>query len=85
MSEKGNKTIRKFLLEARKPMREYIEAASIVRDLDGSLFRPLAKDRKGFSRKALYRKDILGIVKLRARAAGIDVNRIDSAAWASTA
>ncbi len=78
VTEKGGKTSRKILLEAWKPLREYMEAAGIAGDLDGPLFRPLAKDRKGFFRKPLCRKDILDIVKIRARAAGVDVDRIDS-------
>ena len=55
-----------------------MEAAGIAGDLDGPLLRPLGKDRKGFSQKHLCRKDILGVVKNRARAADVDVDRIDS-------
>ncbi|RYG98671.1 MAG: hypothetical protein EON58_06415, partial [Alphaproteobacteria bacterium] len=78
VTEKGNKKSRKILLEAAPPLLIYMDAAGIRDDREGPLFRPLAKDRKGFARRHLDRKDILEIVKRHARAAGIDVDRIDS-------
>ena len=78
VTEKGNKRARKILLEAAPALLAYIDAAEIRDDRDGPLFRPLSKDRKGFARKHLDRKDVLDIVKRHARAAGIDVDRIDS-------
>ena len=78
VTEKGNKKSRKILLEASNALIAYVKAAGIEDDREGPLFRPLAKDRKGFARRNLDRKDILEIVKRHARAAGIDVDRIDS-------
>jgi site-specific recombinase XerD len=78
VTEKGDKKSRKVLLEAAPPLLRYMEAAAILEDREGPLFRPMAKSRKGFDRRHLDRKDILDIVKKYARQAGIDVDRIDS-------
>ena len=76
--EKGNKPSRKILLEAAPALLNYIEAAGIGQDQEGPLFRPLAKDRKGFQRKHLDRKDVLDVVKKWGRLAGIQVDRLDA-------
>ncbi|MGV3616671.1 MAG: tyrosine-type recombinase/integrase [Fimbriimonas sp.] len=77
VTEKGNKRSRKILLEAAPAVIAYIEAAGIGEDREGPLFRPLAKDRKGFQRKHLDRKDVLDVVKKWGRLAGIQVDRLD--------
>ena len=74
--EKGRKRQRKSLLEAAAAVLEYIEAAGIGDDLEGPLFRPLAKDRKTYQRKYLQRQDIWEIVKKYARQVGIDADRV---------
>lgn len=72
----GKKRQRKALLEAAPAIRSYIAAAGIVEDIDGPLFRPVAKDRRTLMRKHLTSRSILGIVKKYGREAGIDVDRI---------
>lgn len=74
--EKGGKTQRKALLEAAPAVLEYIDAAGIRADLDGPVFRPVAKDRKTLVRKFLDRSAIWEIVKRNARNAGIEPDRI---------
>lgn len=78
VTEKGGKKGRKILLEASGALAAYVRAAGIEEDREGPLFRPLAKDRKGFARTHLGRKDILEVVKRHGRAAGIDVDRFES-------
>jgi len=72
----GKKRQRKALLEAAPAIRSYLAAAGIMDDLDGPLFRPVAKDRRTLLRKYLTPRAILAIVKKYARRAGIDVDRI---------
>lgn len=72
----GKKRQRKALLEAAPPIRSYIAAAGIADDIDGPLFRPVAKDRRTLLRKHLPPRSILTIVKKYARQAAIDVDRI---------
>jgi len=72
----GKKRQRKALLDAAPAIRSYIAAAGIVDDIDGPLFRPMAKDRRTLLRKHLTPRAILAIVKKYARYAGIDVDRI---------
>jgi site-specific recombinase XerD len=78
VTEKGDKRTRKILLEAAPAVLDYIDAAGILDDREGPLFRPLAKDRKGFERRHLDRRDVWAIVKKYGRQVGIDVDRIDS-------
>jgi site-specific recombinase XerD len=74
--EKGNKQQRKALLEAAPAVRAYLNAAAIGDDLDGPLFRPIAKDRRTILRKPLDRRTIWYIVKKYAREAGINTERL---------
>jgi site-specific recombinase XerD len=76
VKEKGHKRQRKALLEAAPALIEYIEAAGIKDDLEGPLFRPLAKDRRTFQKRHLQRQDIWEIVKKYARQVGIDADRV---------
>ena len=78
MREKGGKKPLKALLEAAPALLEYVIAAGIREDLDGPLFRPLAKDRKSLVRAHVSRQTTWSIVKGYARAAGIAADRIDS-------
>ena len=78
VTEKGKKEARKALLEASPALLDYMEKAGIRGDLEGALFRPVAKDRKMLLRKHMARQDICAIVKKYARQVGIDVDRIDS-------
>ena len=74
--EKGSKLHRKALLEASTPLLRYLEAAGITNDVDGPLFRPLTKDRRGLARDHLSRQGIWKIIKKHARDAGIQVDRL---------
>lgn len=76
--EKGGKHQRKALLEAAPATLAYLDEAGIRDDLEGPLFRPVAKDRKALVRKHLSRKSIWAIVKKYARQVGIDVDRLGS-------
>ena len=74
--EKGGKRQRKVLLEAAPAMLRYLEIAGILGDLEGPLFRTLAKDRKTLLQQHLPRTTIWKIVKKYAREAGISVDRL---------
>ena len=74
--EKGGKTQRKALLEAAPAVLAYLDAAGIRDDLDGPLFRPVAKDRRTLVRKYLDRSAIWEAVKRNARKAGLDPDRV---------
>lgn len=74
--EKGNKRQRKALLEAAPAVLAYIERAGIRDDLDGPLFRPVAKDRRTIIRKYLDRGTIWHTVKKYARSVGIHADRL---------
>jgi integrase/recombinase XerD len=74
--EKGGKKQRKALLEAAPAVLAYLDAGGIRDDLEGPLFRAIAKDRKTLLRRPLPRTTIWKIVKAYARRAGIDVDRI---------
>jgi integrase len=76
VTEKGGKTQRKALLEAAPALLAYLDAGSIREDLDGALFRPVAKDRRTLICKHLTRNTILAIVKKYAIKAGIDPRRL---------
>lgn len=76
LREKGDKLQRKALLEAAPPLLRYLEVAGITDDIDGPLFRPLAKDRRDFLREHLSRQAVWKIVKKHARDAGIHVDRL---------
>ena len=74
--EKGGKTQRKALLEAAPAVLAYVDAAGIRDDLDGPLFRPVAKDRRTLIRKYLDRSAIWEVVKRNARKAGLNPDRV---------
>jgi site-specific recombinase XerD len=74
--EKVGKTQRKTLLEAAPALLAYLDAGRIRYDLDGPLFRPVAKDRKTLLRSHLTRSTVLAIVKKYARKAGISTRRL---------
>jgi site-specific recombinase XerD len=74
--EKGGKTQRKALLEAAPAVLAYLDAAGIRDDLEGPLFRPVAKDRKTLIRKYLDRSVIWEVVKKHARKAGLNPDRV---------
>jgi site-specific recombinase XerD len=74
--EKGGKTQRKALLEAAPAVLAYVDAAGIRDDLDGPLFRPVAKDRRTLIRKYLDRSAIWEAVKRNARKAGLAPDRV---------
>lgn len=74
--EKGGKRQRKALLQASEPLLRYLVVAGISDDLDGPLFRPLARDRKSFDRRHLTRRAILCLVKKHCRDAGINPDRL---------
>ena len=76
ITDKGKKRQRKALLEAAPPLLEYLDAAGIRDDIEGSLFRPSDKDRRTLLPKGLDRRTIWTIVKKYAREAGIDVDRL---------
>jgi site-specific recombinase XerD len=74
--EKGGKLQRKALLEASPALLSYLEVTGITEDIDGPLFRPLAKDRRHFVRDYMSRQAVWKIVKKYARDAGIHVDRL---------
>ena len=74
--EKGGKTQRKALLEAAPAVLAYLDAAGIRDDLEGPLFRPVARDRKTLLRQFLDRSVIWEIVKRNARRAGLEPDRV---------
>jgi site-specific recombinase XerD len=74
--EKGNKRQRKALLEAAPAVMAYMDAASIRDDVDGPLFRPVAKDRRTIIRKPLDRRTVWHVVKKYARRVGIHTERL---------
>jgi site-specific recombinase XerD len=75
--EKRKKPQRKALLEAAPALLEYMRAAGIEGDLEGPLFRPVAKDRKTLLREPMDRRDLWRIVKYYCRKVDIDPDRID--------
>jgi site-specific recombinase XerD len=77
--EKGRgakKRQRKALLEAAQPVLDYIRSGGLESDLEGPLFRPLAKDRHTLLRGHISPRSILGIVQGYAREVGIKVERL---------
>src|SRR5262249_48852704 len=74
--EKGGKTQRKALLEAAPAVLAYLDAAAIREDVEGPLFRPVAKDRRTLVRRPLDRSTLWEVVKKHARTAGLAPDRI---------
>jgi site-specific recombinase XerC len=56
VTEKRHKKRRKFLLDATRAVRAYVERAGIGADLEGPLFRPLTPDGLSLVRRHLDRK-----------------------------
>jgi site-specific recombinase XerD len=75
--EKGGKKQRKALLESAPVLLKYLEAGKIKGDLEGPLFRPVAKDQKTLVPRHLPRTTIWAIVKKYARNVGIDADRLE--------
>lgn len=75
--EKRRKPQRKALLEAAAPLLEYLRSARIETDLEGPLFRPVAKDRQTLLRCPLHRRDLWRLVKSYCRQVDINPDRID--------
>jgi integrase/recombinase XerD len=73
--EKGGKRQRKALLQAADALLHYLDIAGIGTDLDGPLFRPLAKDLRSFERRQLTRRQVLRLVKKYCRQVGLDADR----------
>jgi len=76
VTEKRNKKTRKILLDAARPQLAYIEAAQIKDDVEGPMFRPLARDGAAFLRRHLDRKTPWRLVKHYCRLAGINPERL---------
>jgi site-specific recombinase XerD len=74
--EKGGRKQRKSLLEAAPAVLAYLNAGRIKDDLQGPLFRAVAKDRETLLRRSLPRTTIWKIVKQYAREVGIDADRV---------
>lgn len=76
VTEKRNRKARKILLDAARAVLAYVEAADIKDDVEGPLFRPLARDHAGFECRRLDRKTPWRLVKQYCRAAGINPDRL---------
>lgn len=74
VTEKGGRRQRKALLEAASPVLTWLVAAGIQDDLEGPLFRPLAKNRESVLRGSLDRRTVWVLVRKYARQIGIDIN-----------
>ena len=77
VTEKRNKKRRLLLLDAARPVLEYIERGGIGDDRDGPLFRPVSKDGKSFERRHLRRQSVWEMVKRRCLDVGIAPDRLD--------
>ena len=66
----------KALLEAAPALLAYLGESGIRDDLDGPLFRPVARDRRTLLRRQLHRSAIWEVVKRNARKAGLDPDRV---------
>jgi integrase/recombinase XerD len=78
VTEKRDKKRRKILLDAARPVLEYVARAGIATDREGPLFRPLRADGLGLARRHLDRKMPWRLVKKYCEAAGIDHRRLDA-------
>jgi site-specific recombinase XerD len=77
VTEKRNKKRRKILLDAARPVLQYVTRAGIEEDKEGPLFRPLRPDGQTLVRRHLDRKTPWRLVKKYCRAAGIEPDRLD--------
>jgi integrase/recombinase XerD len=76
VTEKRDKKARKILLDAGRPLLQYLERAGIGNDLEGPLFRPMSPDGGEFERRFMSRKTPWRLVKRYCRAAGISPDRL---------
>jgi site-specific recombinase XerD len=76
VTEKRNKKRRKILLDAARPVLDYVRRAGIQDDREGPLFRPMTPDATRLIRRHLDRKTPWRLVKKYCRAAGIDPSRL---------
>lgn len=76
VTEKRNKKRRKILLDAARPVLNYVERAGIKDDKAGPLFRPLSPSGLVLVRRHLDRKTPWRLVKKYCEAAGIDHRRL---------
>src|SRR5262245_48826600 len=76
VTEKRNKKRRKILLDAARPVLDYVARAGIAEDKEGPLFRPMTPDATRLIRRHLDRKTPWRLVKNYCRAAGIDPDRL---------
>ncbi len=76
VKEKGGTERRMPLLEAAKPIHEWVEESGIeLDDPSHPLFAPLENDRRTIRRRAMSQQAILDLVKKYGRQAGIQVDR----------
>jgi integrase/recombinase XerD len=78
VTEKRNRTRRKILLDAARPVLAYVAQAGIKADREGPLFRPMTPDGTGLERRHLDLKTPWRLVKKYCEAAGIDPKRLGS-------
>lgn len=78
VTEKRGKKQRKILLEAARSIRSYLEAAGIVNDHAGPLFRRFHKDHRTLLPEPLARSTVWRIVKKYCVRAGIAPDRLGS-------
>jgi integrase/recombinase XerD len=76
VTEKRNKKRRQILLDAARPLLDYLARAGIRHDREGPLFRPLTPSGLGLARRHLDRKTPWRMVKKYCEAAGIDHRRL---------
>ncbi len=76
VTEKRNKKRRKILLDAARPLLDYVRRAGIQDDREGPLFRPMTPDATRLIRRHLDRKTPWRLVKKYCEAAGIDPRRL---------
>ena len=76
VTEKRAKKRRKILLDAARPVLQYVERAGIGEDKEGPLFRPMSPDGARLVRRHLDRKTPWRLVKKYCLAAGIDPRRL---------
>lgn len=76
VTEKRNRRRRKILLDAARPVLDYVKAAGIAGDREGPLFRPLTPSGLALERRHVDRKTPWRLVKKYCEAAGIDHQRL---------
>ena len=76
VKEKGGKQQRKALLDADAAVLRWMDAAGITKNIEGSLFRAIGKDRKTVLSRGITRDTVRKMIKRQCRKVGIDPNRI---------